>query len=45
LGHADLSTTEIYTHVLDKHLKALVLDHHPLARKAAGEKLDKRDAT
>ncbi|MDN5788710.1 tyrosine recombinase [Pseudorhodobacter sp.] len=33
LGHADLSTTEIYTHVLDEHLKALVLDHHPLARK------------
>lgn len=34
LGHADLSTTEIYTHVLDEHLKALVLDHHPLARNA-----------
>ncbi|MFN3823955.1 MAG: site-specific tyrosine recombinase XerD [Pseudorhodobacter sp.] len=33
LGHADLSTTEIYTHVLDDHLRALVLDHHPLARK------------
>ncbi|MDZ4134962.1 MAG: tyrosine-type recombinase/integrase, partial [Paracoccaceae bacterium] len=33
LGHADLSTTEIYTHVLDDHLKALVLGHHPLARK------------
>lgn len=33
LGHADLSTTEIYTHVLDEHLKALVLNHHPLARK------------
>lgn len=33
LGHADLSTTEIYTHVLDERLKALVLDHHPLARK------------
>ena len=33
LGHADLSTTEIYTHVLDEHLRSLVLDHHPLARK------------
>lgn len=33
LGHADLATTEIYTHVLDEHLKSLVLDHHPLARK------------
>ncbi|MBL4918865.1 tyrosine recombinase [Szabonella alba] len=32
LGHADLSTTEIYTHVLDEHLRTLVLDHHPLAR-------------
>jgi integrase/recombinase XerD len=33
LGHADLSTTEIYTHVLDQRLRSLVLDHHPLARK------------
>lgn len=32
LGHADLSTTEIYTHVLDERLKALVLEKHPLAR-------------
>jgi len=32
LGHADLSTTEIYTHVLDARLKELVLAHHPLAR-------------
>ena len=34
LGHADVATTEIYTHVLDDHLKSLVLDHHPLARPA-----------
>ena len=33
LGHADVATTEIYTHVLDEHLTSLVLDHHPLARK------------
>lgn len=33
LGHADLSTTEIYTHVLEDHLKDLVLTRHPLARK------------
>lgn len=32
LGHADVATTEIYTHVLDEHLKSLVLTHHPLAR-------------
>lgn len=32
LGHADIATTEIYTHVLDERLKELVLEHHPLAR-------------
>lgn len=32
LGHADLSTTEIYTHVLEERLRDLVLDHHPLAK-------------
>nr|WP_319251746.1 site-specific tyrosine recombinase XerD [uncultured Celeribacter sp.] len=32
LGHADLSTTEIYTHVLDERLKELVLTHHPLSK-------------
>lgn len=31
LGHADVATTEIYTHVLDDKLKELVLKHHPLA--------------
>lgn len=30
LGHADISTTQIYTHVLDDRLRALVEDHHPL---------------
>jgi len=32
LGHADVSTTEIYTHVLDERLKSLMLEHHPLAK-------------
>ena len=32
LGHADLATTEIYTHVLEERLKSLVLEHHPLAQ-------------
>ncbi len=38
LGHADLSTTEIYTHVLEDQLKDLVLNHHPLSttKKAIG---------
>ncbi len=31
LGHADIATTQIYTHVLDARLRALVRDHHPLA--------------
>ncbi|SFM13619.1 site-specific tyrosine recombinase XerD [Shimia aestuarii] len=32
LGHADVATTEIYTHVLDERLRDLVLENHPLAR-------------
>lgn len=32
LGHADLGTTEIYTHVLDERMRELVLTHHPLAQ-------------
>ena len=34
LGHADIATTQIYTHVLAERLQRLVEAHHPLARKA-----------
>ncbi|MEO0378744.1 MAG: site-specific tyrosine recombinase XerD [Pseudomonadota bacterium] len=40
LGHADVATTEIYTHVVDERLTQLVLDHHPLAKSDAHDDTD-----
>ena len=42
LGHADLATTEIYTHVLEERLRELVEDHHPLV---AGSRAKDPDGT
>jgi integrase/recombinase XerD len=36
LGHADIATTQIYTHVVKERLVRTVAEHHPLARRGGG---------
>jgi integrase/recombinase XerD len=33
LGHADISTTQVYTHMREGHLRQMVHEHHPLSER------------
>jgi integrase/recombinase XerD len=44
LGHADLSTTELYTHVSDRRRRELYFQAHPHARRRTPQRISKDDA-